>query len=73
MYIYYVHTSLTVSMVYCITAYKQNPFTLWIIAHPSVFKEVLSRTTLLCDKEVFPSVPAGSLEDALVFYEGMVI
>jgi hypothetical protein len=35
-----------------------------------VFKGVLSRTSLLCDKEVLPCVPAGTLEDALVFYEG---
>lgn len=47
-----------------------NPFTLWMIAHHAVFKEVLSRTSLLCDKEVLPHVPAHSVEDALVFYEG---
>lgn len=49
-----------------------NPFTLWVIAHHAVFKEVLSRTSLLCDKEVLPYVPAHSLEDALVFYEGEI-
>jgi hypothetical protein len=51
-------------------AYKSNPFTLWVIAYHAVFHEVLAHTALLCDKEVLPHVPAGSLEDAVVFYEG---
>jgi hypothetical protein len=41
-----------------------------VIAHHAVFKGVLTRTSLLCDKEVLPHAPAHSLEDALVFYEG---
>lgn len=51
-------------------AYQLNPYTLWVIAHHAVFKEAVSRTALLCDKEVLPLVPAQTLEDALVFYEG---
>eukprot|EP01032_Pedospumella_encystans_P008345 gene8345-9918_t len=50
-------------------AYKLNPYTLWVIAHHAIFKEVVSRTTLLCDKEVLPHVPAQTIEDTLVFYE----
>jgi hypothetical protein len=59
-------------MYCCHTAYAQNPYTLWVIAHHEVFKGVLSRTSLLCDKEVLPHAPAHSLEDALVFYEGAI-
>lgn len=57
-------------MCACAAAYAINPYTLWVVAHHGVFKEVLSRTPVLCDKEVLPYVPAGTLEDALVFYEG---
>ena len=60
----------------CITttftaAIELNPFAIWTIAYGPIFREVLSdHGERLCGAEVLPSVPVGSVEDALVFLQG---
>jgi len=42
-------------------AYQKNPYTIWLIKHHALFKDVLSRTELVCDVELYPHIASGTL------------